>query len=169
MAARERGDDGAWTREAADYHRALQDLIRLHLSRDRDRVCCYDVTLSGARAVETLVRLGPLSLNALATELFVDKSTASRVVGLLEERGYVRRATDPEDRRAIRVELTDEGDALAGRLHDDAVWEMQALLAGFDPQVRREMLGFLRQLARTSATHAGATGAACCRDDEDDA
>ena len=161
-------EEGAWTREAADFHRALQDLIRLHLSRDRDRVCCYDVTLSGARAVETLTRLGPLSLNALATELFVDKSTASRVVGCLEERGYVRRAPDPEDRRAIRVVLTEEGDDLSRRLHDDAVWEMQALLAGFDPQVRREMLAFLRQLARTSAAHAGATGAACCRDDDFD-
>ncbi|HEX2202282.1 MAG TPA: MarR family transcriptional regulator [Longimicrobium sp.] len=151
--------------EAGDFHRALRDLIRLHQLRDRDRVCCYDVTVSGAHALEILATQGPLSLNALAAELFVDKSTASRVVGCLEERGYVRRVPDPLDGRAIRVELTDAGADMEAQLRDDAVWEMQAMLAGFDPEVRRGMLGFLRQLTRTSATHAGATDASCCRTD----
>lgn len=152
-------------REAAEFHQALQELIRLHLSRDRERVCCYDVTVSGARAVEILTRMGAISLNALATELFVDKSTASRIVGSLEERGYVRRAADPGDRRALRLELTHAGTELAASLHEDAVWEMHTLLAGFAPDVRRGMLSFMRQLTRTSATHAGATDASCCRTD----
>lgn len=152
--------------EAAEFHQALQDLIRVHLSRDRDRVCCYDVTVSGARAVEILTHLGPLSLNGLATELFVDKSTASRIAGCLEERGYLHRAPDPEDRRALRLELTPEGKELATQLHEDSVWEMHALLGGFDPEVRHQMLAFVRQLTRTSATHAGVTGASCCRTDD---
>jgi MarR family 2-MHQ and catechol resistance regulon transcriptional repressor len=152
--------------EAARFHRALRDLVRLHQHRDRDRVGCYGVTVSGAHALEALSTLGPLSLNALAAELFVDKSTASRVVGCLEDRGWVRRAPDASDGRAIRVEVTAAGAALQAQLHEDAVWEVQALLGGFDPAARAEMLGFLRRLTRTSAAHAGATAASCCRAEE---
>ena len=152
--------------EAADFHRTLQDLIRLHQSRDRERVALYDVTPAGARAVELLDRMGAISLNGLATELFVDKSTASRVVGCLEDSGFVRRVVDPEDRRALRLELTHEGVQLARQLHADAVWEMNTLLSSFDPAARRDTLGFLRRLTRTSAIHAGATQATCCQGDE---
>lgn len=155
--------------EAASFHQAFQDLLRLHLARDRDRLSFYGVTLSGARAVETLVRLGPVSLNRLATELFVDKSTASRIVGCLEERGWVRRDTAPGDRRELRLDLTAEGRALATQLTDDAVWEMHVLLGTFAPDARREMLAFLRQLTRVSAAHAGVTDAACCHADADSA
>ena len=149
--------------EAAAFHQAFQDLLRLHGARDRERLSSYGVTPSGARAVETLVRLGPVSLNRLATELFVDKSTASRVVGCLEDRGLVRRETAPEDRRALRLLLTPAGRAVAAQLADDAVWEMHALLGAFAPEARRETLRFLRRLTRASATHAGVTDAACCR------
>lgn len=152
-------------RESAEFHRALRDLIRLHLLRDRDRVGCYGVTVSGAHALEVLARLGPLTLNGLAAELFVDKSTACRIVGALEDRGHVRRLPDASDGRAIRIEPTPAGRALQAQLQEDAVWEMQAMLAGFAPEVRREMLRFVRQLTRTSAVHAGAGAASCCRDE----
>jgi MarR family 2-MHQ and catechol resistance regulon transcriptional repressor len=151
--------------EAADFHRTLQDLIRLHGSRDRERAALYDVTPAGARTVELLDRLGAISLNALATELFVDKSTASRVVGCLEDNGYVRRVSDPDDRRALRLELTGDGIALARQLHADAVWEMNALLSSFDAAARHDTLAFLRRLTRTSAMHAGVTEATCCREE----
>lgn len=151
--------------EAEDFHRALRDLIRLHQMRDRDRVCCYDVTVSGAHALEVLARLGAIPLNRLATELFVDKSTASRIVGGLEERGYVARVPDPEDRRALRLELTESGVETERRLRDDNVECTAGLLAGFPPEVRKGMLTFLRQFVRTSATQAGATNASCCEPD----
>ncbi|HET6762316.1 MAG TPA: MarR family transcriptional regulator [Longimicrobiaceae bacterium] len=158
---------GGGMAQAAEFHRTLQDLIRLHQARDRERVVLYDVTPAGARAIELLERLGAVSLNALATELFVDKSTASRVVGSLESAGLVRRVVDAHDRRALRLELTAEGVELARQLHADAVWEMNALLSSFEPDARRDTLAFLRRLTRTSAIHAGATQATCCRDPED--
>ena len=153
--------------EAAEFQRTLRDLVRLQSHRERERAACYGVTVSGAHALEVLAALGPVSLNRLAAELFVDKSTASRVVGALEDRALLRRAPDPADGRALRLELTAAGTALHAQLREDAVWEAQALLAGFAPDARRGMLRFLRQLTRTSATHAGATAASCCLPDPD--
>ncbi len=149
--------------EAEAFHHALGDLVRLQQHRSRDRVAFYGVTVAGAHALEALERLGPVSLNRLAAELFVDKSTASRVVDALEYRGWVARTVDPADRRAVRLARTSEGLALQDQLRDDAVWEMQAVLAGTDPVVRQAALGFLRDVARTAALHAGATQASCCQ------
>jgi DNA-binding MarR family transcriptional regulator len=165
MTTTQAGARGAGLEQAADFHRTLQDLIRLQQARDRERVALHEVSPAGARAVEILERMGAVSLNALATELFVDKSTASRIVGGLEDGGLVARVIDPDDRRALRLELTADGRDLARQLHDDAVWEMNVLLSSFDADARGDLLVFLRRLARTSALHAGATGATCCREE----
>ena len=149
--------------EAEEFHRALGDLMRLQQHRARDRVAFYGITVSGAHALEALERLGPISLNRLAAELFVDKSTASRIIAALEYRGWVVRTADSADRRAIRLHVTEAGYALHDQLRADAVWEMQAVLAGTDAFTRASTLGFLRELARTAALHAGATGASCCQ------
>lgn len=151
--------------DAAGFHAAVRDLVRVQGLRDRDRVAPCGVTVSGAYALDALARLGPLSLNAVAAELFVDKSTACRIVGALEDRGLLLRGADPADGRAIRVQLTDAGRELNARLHEEARWEMEAMLAGFGADERAAALRFLRRLTRTSAQHAGARAASCCRPD----
>jgi DNA-binding MarR family transcriptional regulator len=149
-------DTMAATSEAAELRRALRELMRLHQMRERDRVSVYGVTVSGAHALEVLAERGPLSLNALSAELFVDKSTACRVVGVLEDRGHVVRLADARDGRAIRVELTDTGRTLEARLREEAVWETEALLAALPADDHAAALQLLRRLTRTSALHAGA-------------
>jgi DNA-binding MarR family transcriptional regulator len=55
------------------------------------------------------VAFGPVRLSALAADLDVDLSTASRQVRTLEQSGLLRRSNDPHDGRAVVLELTDEG------------------------------------------------------------
>jgi DNA-binding MarR family transcriptional regulator len=52
---------------------------------------------------------GALRLSDLASRLELDASTASRHVRALEQLGLVRRSPDPDDGRAFRVELTEQG------------------------------------------------------------
>jgi DNA-binding MarR family transcriptional regulator len=49
------------------------------------------------------------SIGNLIRELDVSKQAASQLIDTLVVRGYLRRATDPEDRRRMTVELTDRG------------------------------------------------------------
>ena len=54
---------------------------------------------------------GALRLSDLAGKMEIDASTASRHVRALEQAGLVRRSADPDDGRAFRVELTEQGTA----------------------------------------------------------
>jgi DNA-binding MarR family transcriptional regulator len=53
---------------------------------------------------------GALRLSDLAAKMELDASTASRHVRALEQVGLIRRSADPDDGRAFRVELTEEGE-----------------------------------------------------------
>jgi DNA-binding MarR family transcriptional regulator len=136
-------------------YRALRALIRLQEHRDRLRAAGYGVSAAGADALDAVAHLGPISLNRLAAELFVDKSTACRVVALLEERGWLMRTADPTDGRALRLHLTVEGQALHTELSADASWEAQAVWRALPEAERATAAEVLSSWARIAAAHAG--------------
>jgi MarR family 2-MHQ and catechol resistance regulon transcriptional repressor len=133
--------------DAAAFYDALQELLRVAQFRDRERICCYDISVTECYGLEVLDRRGPLMLNHLASALRLDKSTASRVAAALEEKGYVRRDEDPADRRALRLRLTPRGEALHRRIRQDIEARHAELLAGLDPAARHAATGLLRRLA----------------------
>jgi DNA-binding MarR family transcriptional regulator len=56
------------------------------------------------------------ALGELATELGCDKANITGLVDRIAKRGLLERIGDKEDRRVIRVQLTDEGRRLVRRL-----------------------------------------------------
>lgn len=56
-----------------------------------------------------LVRFGESRAGDIAGEYALDPSVVSRQIGCLIERGCVVRRTDPEDKRASLLAITDEG------------------------------------------------------------
>src|SRR4029453_7703689 len=123
--------------EATALHDALGELVRVYQFRDRDRICCHDISVTQCYALEALIRRGPCGLNELAAELYLDKSTASRVVGTLERKGYLRRAPHPEDGRAVVLTVTAAGRRLCDRIRRDLVAEAKGLLQDIEPEVRK--------------------------------
>ena len=149
--------------DAAALHEALSELVRVYQFRDRDRICCHDISVTQCYALDALVRRGPSGLNDLAAELYLDKSTASRVVGALERKRYVSRAPHPEDGRAIVLTVTPAGRRLCDRIRTDLVAEAKHLLEDFEPAVRVGAARLILRLARAAATRSGvAPGVGCC-------
>jgi DNA-binding MarR family transcriptional regulator len=148
--------------DAAALHAALNELVRVYQFRDRDRICCHDVSVTQCYAIEALVRRGPSGLNELAAELYLDKSTASRVVATLRRKGYVARAPHPEDGRAVVLTVTPSGRRLHDRIRKDLVSEARELLRDFEPGVREGAARLLRRLARAAAARSGVSGPSCC-------
>ena len=79
-----------------------------------------------------LVRIdeaAPVRLTDLAESLGIDISTVSRHVRDLERSGLVRRTGDPDDQRASRLSLSDEGQDMLRRVRRTRQDAMRQLLA----------------------------------------
>ena len=68
---------------------------------------------SGLRATQftilaTLAQTGPLSISELSARLGLERTTLSRNLGLIEDKGWIS-ALDHEDQRVRRISLTPKG------------------------------------------------------------
>lgn len=149
------------TQDSEDLYEALNQLVRVHQFRDRDRICCYDVSVTQCYAVETLVKKGALRLQVLAEEMFLDKSTASRVIDTLERKGYVSRVEDDEDRRAVRIQATDAGRELYEKIRADLIAEERAMIENLSAEARQGALSLLRQITRATEIRCGLVNECC--------
>ena len=136
--------------DAAALQRAVADLVRVYQYRDRDRICCYDISVTQCYALEAIVEAGPLRLMALAERLLLDKSTASRVVSVLVKKGYVEQRAEAGDGRAVALVVTRRGRALYQRIEQELVEQQRALLTDFEPAVRAGVIEAIRRLARAA-------------------
>jgi MarR family 2-MHQ and catechol resistance regulon transcriptional repressor len=148
-------------RDAVRLYEALSDLVRVYQFRDRDTICCHDISVTQCYALEALARLGPRTLNELAAELYLDKSTASRVVTTLERKAYVTRQAHPQDKRAVSIDLTAAGRRLLDRIQRDLVEETRQLLSEFEPAVRAAAPVLLDRLARAAERRLASNGRCC--------
>jgi MarR family 2-MHQ and catechol resistance regulon transcriptional repressor len=166
MAAKTISRPATLDRDAEALQAAVADLVRVYQFRDRDRICCHDVSVTQCYALETLVEHGPLRLGALARRLFLDKSTTSRVVATLVKKGYVEQQADASDGRATTVSATRSGRALCARINADLVAQQRTLLEDFNPAVRVGIIDVIRRLARAADARfrmgVSVAGGLCC-------
>ena len=95
--------------------RGLEADRRLARSRQlRDRILCAEHGLSVTQwhALGELWETEALPMNELAERLRVGRSTATRVVDLLEKKNLAKRKPSRKDRRQIEVGLTPAGEEL---------------------------------------------------------
>ena len=154
-------DDGL-AADAVAFHAALAELVRAYQFRDRDRICCHDLSVSAYYALDALVAHGPISLRELAERLYLDKSSASRLVAGIERKGYVARNVNRDDGRAVLLRVSPTGLALYDQITAEIVAEQQALLAPFGPQVRQAMAELLQAVAAAPVARTGSSPGACC-------
>ncbi|MGP8475301.1 MarR family winged helix-turn-helix transcriptional regulator [Burkholderia sp. PR2] len=92
-----------------------------------------------------MIAVGKCSTAAeLAREYGIDASAVTRLLDRVEKRGLLSRVRSIEDRRVVRLELTDEGRALAERLPPVFRSVLDELLDGFTP----EEVGFPKSMLR---------------------
>jgi MarR family 2-MHQ and catechol resistance regulon transcriptional repressor len=154
-------------RDAVALQAAVAELVRVYQFRDRDRICCHDISVTQCYALETLVDHGPMRLGSLADRLFLDKSTTSRVVATLVKKGYVEQRADEADGRATALQATASGRRLCKRITDGLIEQQKQLLQDLDPDVREGVVKVIRGLAQAadsrfrSGVSVGAVGVCC--------
>jgi DNA-binding MarR family transcriptional regulator len=103
----------------------------------------YDLNAAERHCLSFLVGSGPQTASAIAREIRLTPAAVTALVDRLERRGYVRRSSDPGDRRKVLVSAAERTTLLA-----EAVYARSAE-AGAEMLARHseaELLGFARLL-----------------------
>ena len=105
------------------------------------------MTATQRLALFELVDSGPLRLNDLAQRIGTSAPTASRAVDALDELGLVERHPDPTDRRAITIELTDDGRRSVEERKARVYAAFRPAAAALSPADREQLAELLARLA----------------------
>lgn len=106
-----------------------------------------DVTLTQFRSLVVLASRGPQGMASLAEALGVTPPTATRLCDRLVRKGLVRRRADRNDRRQVRVALTDPGKKLVDIVTQRRRQEIAKLLSEVPEEARRSVVAGLQLLA----------------------
>jgi len=113
-----------------DEERALNTFIRFTrafgtVDQKISRIFqAHDLTSGQFGVLETLYHLGPLHQGALGDKLLQSKGNISTIITNLEDRDLVERRRDEEDRRYVKVHLTDAGRSLITDIFPDHVQQI---------------------------------------------
>jgi len=91
-------------------------------------------------------RSKPITMGDLSRILGFPFSTATRTVDWLVDKGYVQRLADPEDRRVVRVELTEAGKELYHTMNNLLLESAEQFLRNFSLEERKEFGRLLSKL-----------------------
>lgn len=93
----------------------LLGLVRTELVRAMEAEIAargLDLKFTQFLILKRLALMGPMGATELARAVELDGGAMTRQLDQLERKGYLRRCPHEQDRRALRIELTPEGDVL---------------------------------------------------------
>jgi DNA-binding MarR family transcriptional regulator len=97
-------------------------------------------------ALSTLAAYGQLRLGDLAAKEGVSAATMSRIVAALADAGYLRRESDPADRRAWLATVTEEGERMLAEVRTIRLRELGKRIDRLDPRNRAALIAALPAL-----------------------
>jgi DNA-binding MarR family transcriptional regulator len=100
---------------------AIRTLVRRFSLAERADIACCGMTVAQAATLEALSGGDGVRLGDLGRRLGIAPSTLSRNLDRLEDRGFVVRGPDPDDRRALRASLTRAGASAAAAVRDQEI------------------------------------------------
>ena len=101
-------------------HRVLAEMIRP-----------LGLTPAWAEVLAVLKAEGPLSIRQLSGFLICEADHPSRLIKRMEDKGLVKRAADPADKRAFKISLTHAGTTAADRVAE--------IESGFDAWIAQRL------------------------------
>jgi DNA-binding MarR family transcriptional regulator len=113
--------------------RAARTAYGSAIRTDLDEAGCDDVPRNGVYVIAAIAH-AEAPLSDIIDQLGVSKQAAGALVDTLVTRGYVERTIDPEDRRRLRVSLSERGEAAAAVVRAAVERTDAALLARVGPE-----------------------------------
>ena len=114
----------------------------------KDLARTVDLTGPQLRVLKMLEAVGDLSLSELSERIRAQNSTVTGIVDRMEREGLVVRARSDEDRRVVKIKMTDKGAKIARTIDVAPMAVFRGALEGLGPGETRELLKILTKIAR---------------------
>ncbi len=134
------GDEA--TRDALDAFIKLSRARKMLSQRTGALLVEYGLTESQLGTLEALYYLGPMCQSDIGSKLLVTDGNVTMIVNNLEKRGLVSRQRNGQDRRQVRVCLTEKGQELIAELFPKHAKNIADLMRILSP-LEQERLGHL--------------------------
>ncbi|MBV9087211.1 MAG: MarR family transcriptional regulator [Acidobacteriaceae bacterium] len=102
--------------------------------------------------LEKLLHKGPLPVNTLGGSVSLSSGSATAAIDRLEKKGLVRRAADPNDRRARIVHLTEAGRELITTSFRKHQADMTAATAALTAPEKSALIDLLKKVGKSAAS-----------------
>ncbi len=96
--------------------------------------------------ISVLAKRGVDSATELCKDLSYDGGAMTRMVDRLEAKGLISRRRCPEDRRLVKLELTEAGQSALPKLKECSVRVLNRFMKGFSAAEARQLEGFLSRM-----------------------
>jgi len=93
----------------------------------------------------------PLTPSDIAARMFRSSATMTNLLDALEREGWARRIPNPDDRRSVLLEITDEGKALADRFLPGVRKVEAAVIGGLTAAERSTLMDMLAKVLDATA------------------
>jgi MarR family transcriptional regulator, organic hydroperoxide resistance regulator len=98
--------------------------------------------------VKILETIGDLSLSELSDKIRSQNSTVTGIIDRMEREGLVQRVRSHEDRRVIRIHLTEKGAKLARDIPVEPMEVLRSALGGLTPHETKDFLRVMTKVAK---------------------
>jgi DNA-binding MarR family transcriptional regulator len=87
------------------------------------------------------------SVKELAERLDITSGGVTRIITSLEDRGYIKRTMSSEDRRGIKVTLTEKGCKIVTEIREASLELHSKILEQIKPEKRKQILEAIKRLS----------------------
>jgi DNA-binding MarR family transcriptional regulator len=128
-------------------------LMRHLVAHARRRRAWSELTYQQYNVLRMIDTMGPQPQAEVARRLFVTAPVVTRLASTLADAGLVTRGTDPNDKRAVVLELTPTGRRRARAMRRDLLQAARELLEPIPEERRAGVAAALEQLQVLVPTH----------------
>jgi MarR family 2-MHQ and catechol resistance regulon transcriptional repressor len=137
-------------RRAADLQEVVQDILKQFqcVNAAAANGPHVELNMQELRVVEFLGNEGPRMMRELAEHLTVAVNSVTSIVDNLERKGLARRQRSEEDRRVVRVELTEDGRVMYRSVTDANLRLFRSMLGALTEDEQEIFMVLFRKIAR---------------------
>lgn len=136
--------DGYCAEESVGY---LMKRVTMSIAQNADRrLQAHDLTMAQWLPLFKIHKGAASTVVELARESQTDVGATTRLLDRLEKKDLCRRVRSTEDRRVVRIELTESGQAVARKVEGVLADTLNAHLAGFSADEWLALKGYLMRM-----------------------